>query len=110
MYGVEILANTIEAIWSNKFITRPGEGVRIVILLLLGVLTGLLCARPFSGLILAAAVGAIYFLFTSWLFDTRGVMLDILLPFLTIAAGYVAVTTFRYAVETRRRRVLVFPS
>jgi hypothetical protein len=36
-------------------------------------------------------------------------MLDILLPFLTIAAGYVAVTIFRYAVETRRR-VLAFPS
>ncbi|NIP28798.1 MAG: hypothetical protein GWO38_34585, partial [Phycisphaerae bacterium] len=31
-------------------------------------------------------------------------MLDILLPFLTIAASYVVVTTYRYAVESRRRR------
>jgi adenylate cyclase len=107
MYGVEILANTIEAIWSNKFIMRPGDLMRIAILLLLGTLTGLLCARPWSGLILAGAFGALYFVFTSWLFDTRSIMLDILLPFLTIASSYVTVTTYRYAIETRRRYEMV---
>ncbi|NIP28799.1 MAG: CHASE2 domain-containing protein, partial [Phycisphaerae bacterium] len=45
MFGVEILANTIEAIWSRKFITRPGDLTRAIVLLFLGVLTGLLCTR-----------------------------------------------------------------
>jgi len=107
MYGLEILANTIEAIWSNKFIIRPSDLTRIVILLLLGTLTGLLCTRPWSGLILAGAIGLFYFLLTSWLFDTQAVMLDILLPFLTIASSYIAVTTYRYAIETRRHREMM---
>lgn len=107
MYGVEILANTIEAIWSNKFIIRPNDLTRIAILLSLGILTGFLCARPWSGLVLAGALGTLYFLLTSLLFDTRAIMLDILLPFLTIAGSYVTVTTYRYAVETRRRREMV---
>jgi len=107
MYGVEILANTIEAIWSNKFIIRPNDLTRITILLLLGTVTGLLCTRPWSGLVLTGAVGLIYFLFTSWLFDTQAVMLDILLPFLTVASSYLAVTTYRYAIETRRHREML---
>jgi adenylate cyclase len=104
MYGVEILANTIEAIWSNKFIINPSLFVRIVVLLLLGVLTGLICTRPLAGLLLALVTAAAYFLFTMWLFDWQAIMLDILLPVLTIAGSYVTVTAYRYAIETNRRR------
>ncbi len=107
MYGVEILANTIEAIWSNKFIMFPSDLTRIIILLLLGTLTGLLCTRPWSGLVLTGAIGTLYFFFVSWLFETQAIMLDILLPFLTIASSYITVTTYRYAIETRRRREML---
>ncbi|MCB8945115.1 MAG: CHASE2 domain-containing protein [Ardenticatenaceae bacterium] len=104
MYGVEILANTIEAIWSNKYIITPSLFTRIVVLMLLGLVTGLLCTRPWAGLLLAIVTVALYFLFTAWLFDWRAVMLDLLLPFLTIAFSYATITAYRYALETRRRR------
>lgn len=104
MYGVEILANVIESIWSNHFISYPNNLITSLILLALGVIVGLLCARPWSGLLLAIVVAVIYILLVFWVFDSSGIMLDIFYPLLTIALSYVMVTTYRYSVEVRRRR------
>jgi class 3 adenylate cyclase len=50
------------------------------------------------------AIAVFYFILTSWLFDWQAVMLDILLPFLTIAGSYSLVTAYRYSIEARRRQ------
>ncbi len=107
MYGVEILANVIESIWSERFIHVPGTAVQVIILLGLGLLVGLVCTRPITGFVLAFALAACYFLLAGWLFDVTGLMLDLFFPFLTIALSYSMVTTYRYAVEVRRRRQIV---
>ncbi|MCB8982779.1 MAG: CHASE2 domain-containing protein [Ardenticatenaceae bacterium] len=107
MYGVEILANVIESIWSSHFISRPGYLVRLFILLGLGLLTGLLCDRPWSGLLIMLALGAAYFIAAVWLFDLSGLMLDILFPLLTILVSYVMVMAFRLSIEARRRREIM---
>jgi adenylate cyclase len=104
MYGVEILANTIETIWSGRFITRPSIWVQIGLLLGLGILTGLLCTHPWQGLAVIGGESILYFLGASWLFDARGVMLDLLYPLLTIVASYAIVIGYRFSIEVRRRR------
>jgi adenylate cyclase len=107
MYGVEILANAIESIWSNNFIYRPADAVLALILLGLGILTGLLCTRPWSGLLFAVGLGALYLLMAFLVFDASHVMLDIFYPLLTIALSYAMVTAYRYSVEMRRRREIM---
>ena len=88
MYGVEILANAIETIWSGRFIRQPGAGLQLAILLILGTITGLLGSRPFSGILLAGAISIIYFLIASWAFDALGLQIDLFYAFLctTLAA------------------------
>lgn len=107
MYGVEILANSIESIWSEHFIVRPSLFWQIILLLVLGVLTGLVCARAWSGLLLAAGLGLLYIIFATLLFETRSIMLDLLYPFLAIALSYAFVTAYHLSVEVRRRREMM---
>ncbi|MCA9936875.1 MAG: adenylate/guanylate cyclase domain-containing protein, partial [Anaerolineales bacterium] len=104
MYGVEIMANLIESVWSGRFVVRPSSLALVVILLVLGVLTGLVSYRPWSGLAFALGLGALYYLAASLLFDARAVMLDLLYPFATIALTYATVTTYRFSTEVRLRR------
>jgi adenylate cyclase len=104
MYGVEVLANTVETIWSGRFLSVTAGWVRIAILLALGVTAGLLTTRPVTGLALSGGLGALYFLVASWLLDRYGVMVDLLYPFAAIGLTYAAVTAYRFAVEVRRRR------
>ncbi|GIK57688.1 MAG: CHASE2 domain-containing protein [Chloroflexi bacterium] len=107
MYGVEILANVIESIWSEHFIVQPAMLVRMATLLILAVVTGLICVRPWSGLLFAAGLAVIYFGVAMLLFDLRALMLDLLYPFLTIALSYALVTSYRFSAEIRRRREMI---
>ena len=107
MYGVEILANVIESIWSEKFIRVPGTAVRQFVLLLLGLLVGLVSARPIAGLLFTLGIAGLYFLLVGWLFDATGIMLDLYFPFATIGLSYLVVTAYRYAIEVRRRREMI---
>ncbi len=107
MYGVEILANVTEEIWANRFITQPTLIWRILVLLLLSVVTGLLCTRPWRGLLSALGMILLYFLFAFLVFDVTGMMLDLLYPLLTITLSYAIVSAYRYSIEIRRRRQLV---
>ncbi len=107
MYGVEILANTIETIWSGRFIRLPGAGLRLVILLILGTITGLFGARPLPGIALAGATGVIYFLLASWAFDAFGLQLDLFYPFLCIALTCLVVMAFSYSQEIRQRKLVM---
>jgi len=81
--------------------------VTILILLGLGVLTGLLCTRPWSGLLLAVGLSGFYLLLAFSLFDLTHLMLDIFYPMLTIGLSYAMVTAYRYSVEVRRRREIM---
>lgn len=107
MYGVEILANVIESIWSNRFIIQPSLFTNIILLLLLGVITGLLCTHPWRGLFYTVLLIVLYFALATYIFDVTGVMLDLLYPFMAILLSYALVTAYRYSVEVRRRRHLV---
>jgi adenylate cyclase len=99
-----VLANTVETIWSGRFLTVAPLGVLIGIPLVLGVGAGLMTTRPVTGLALSGGLGTLYFLVASWLLDQHGVVVDLLYPFLAVGLSYAAVTAYRYSVEVRRRR------
>lgn len=107
MYGVEILANVIESIWSDRFIRTPGTAVTVAILLVMGLLVGWVCTRPLTGLLFALIIAGLYFLAAGWIFDAMGIMLDLFFPFLTIALSTMMVTVYRFSVELRRRYEII---
>lgn len=104
MYGVEIIANLIESIWSGKFIHRPPQGALSLILIFLSLLTAVIAFRPWSGLLLTAFLGVGYYLVGLLLFERWALMLDLIYPFLAIALTYGSITTYRLSVEARLRR------
>lgn len=109
MYGVEVLANAIETIWSGRFIHLPSPGAEVAILLALGLLTALIDVRPWLGLALMFGEGAAYVVIASLLFDNQGLMLDLLYPLLAILLSYTMTTAYRLSVEVRYRRAIMRP-
>jgi len=100
MYGVEIMANAIETIWSGKFVRQPSIVAQVILLLLMGGITGLVARQTGWGIALSLGQMAIYFLFASILFDQRGLLLDLFYPLLTVLVSYVTVTLYRFAFNT----------
>lgn len=107
MYGVEILANIAESVWSERFVQVAPLWIQVAILLLLGVVTAVLCIRPWSGLVIAGGLAIIYIFFAFWLFDRTGMMLELFYPILVIGLSYAVVTAYRLSVEVRRRREIL---
>jgi CHASE2 domain-containing sensor protein len=98
MTGIEILANTIETIWSSRFIQRPSLAIRILILIGLGALVGLVSKQPGSGLLLLVGVAGTYFILANVLFDSKGILLDLLYPFLAILTSFMGVMGYRFSI------------
>ena len=101
MTGIEILANTIETVWSGRFIRRPTQGARMVILIALGALVGLVSKQPGRGLLLVGVVTGVYFFAANALFDSGGVLLDMLYPFLTILISFIGAMGYRFSIMRR---------
>jgi adenylate cyclase len=105
MYGVEVLANALETIWSQRFIRLPAFWVQVLILVGLGLITALLLnTRPWLGLVLAVGEMLLYFALAMLLLDTWGIMLSLLYPLLAIGLVFILVTIYRLSVEIRERR------
>lgn len=104
MYGVEILANAVETIWSGRFVRVPSIWVQVAVLLLLGVITGLIDVRPWLGLALMVGEMVLYLVIAGMLFDSRGILLSLFYPFVAIALSYTIVTAYRLSAEVRQRR------
>ncbi len=107
MYGVEVLANAIETIWSGRFIRPAPPELALAILLVLGLITALIDVHPWLGLGLTAGEGLLYVAVASLLFDSQGLMLDLLYPLMAILLSYTTVTAYRLSVEVRYRRAIM---
>jgi len=108
MFGVEILANSIETIWSGRFIRQLPMEMQIAIVIVLGLLTALLMnVRPWAGLMLAVALILLYSLLAIIIFDSRGLVIGLLYPLLSIGLSYVLVTAYRFSMEIRQRRRVI---
>ncbi len=104
MYGVEIIANLVETVWSEHFIIHPDQPLLVFILFILGAFTGIVSYRPWSGLVWTIGLGGVYYLVALISFERLAIMLDIFYPFATIALTYITVTTYRLSTEARLRR------
>ncbi|MBN1121843.1 MAG: CHASE2 domain-containing protein [Anaerolineae bacterium] len=105
MFGVEVLANAIETVWSQRFIRLPAFWVQVLILVGLGAITALvLNARPWLGLLLAVGEILLYFVLAMLLFDAWGILLSLLYPVLVISLVFILVTIYHLSVEIRERR------
>lgn len=108
--GVETHATIIENILQEDFITRPEATILIdmLILLILGVLLGFIFQRthPVSGiwagvLCLIGVFGIGYIAFAWW-----KIWLNITFPFIFITLDYLAVTSYKYFAEEKRKRAV----
>lgn len=104
MYGIEILANALETIWSRRFIRPVSPLMNVLIILALAVLTGLVTVRPTVSLLRVGALGVVYFLFATIFFDFTGLALSLFFPLLTISLSFSVVTAYRFSLATRRHR------
>jgi adenylate cyclase len=106
--GVETHATIIANILDQDFLTRPGGIflIDLLILLLMSVLLGILLphTRPVSGVValllcIAAVFGAAYYAFVA-----QKVWLNTVYPTLFVLLNYVALTSYKYLTEERRKK------
>jgi adenylate cyclase len=103
MFGVEILANSIETIWAQRFVSEPTQPARIALLTGIAMVTAFLPGRPWVGMASMVALSLGYVLVTFIAFDTLGILLDVFYPLLAIWLTYTVITVYRYRQERRRR-------
>ncbi|MGF1506448.1 MAG: CHASE2 domain-containing protein, partial [Anaerolineae bacterium] len=103
MFGVEILANSIETIWTQRFVSAPPLTARTGLIILVALATAFLPGRPWAGITSVVLLSAGYVLFTFIAFDAVRVLLDIFYPLMAIGLTYVLVTVLRYRQERKRR-------
>jgi adenylate cyclase len=105
MPGVEIHANAMQTLLTRNFLTRQGGLSVIVLIFILAVLTAFLLfyLKFLTATISSAILFAGYFFFAIFLFD-RGIILNLVYPFLAILATYLGITVFFYFSEGRERK------
>ncbi|MBN1882757.1 MAG: adenylate/guanylate cyclase domain-containing protein [Deltaproteobacteria bacterium] len=108
--GVEIHATIIENIISGTMFTMPGwmASVHLLIIVLLGLLTGLALLRlgPFIGLVLTVLLLTGYFFGYRYLLLEQQLNIFIIYPALTLFAVYTSVTTSKYFAESQKKRYI----
>ena len=108
--GVEIHATIIENIISGTMFTMPGwmAAVHLLIIVVLGLLTGLVLLRlgPFVGLVLTVCILFGYFFGYRYLLLEQQLNIFILYPAITLFAVYTSVTTSKYFAESQNKRYI----
>jgi len=102
MPGVEIHANTIQTILSQRFLVNQsdlGKQIVVVIAILLGMLHFLTLSVGLS--VLFFFVGVIAYMVTTWIVFEYGVILNTFYPYLTFFATVVVSYLYRYFTEAR---------
>jgi len=108
--GVEIHATIIDNIISGNMFTMPGwmAAVHLLIIVFLGLLTGLVLLRPgpFIGLVLTVFLLAGYFFGYRYLLLEQQLNIFIIYPAITLFAVYTSVTTSKYFAESQKKRYI----
>jgi adenylate cyclase len=105
--GVEIHANAISTILNNKFLVAENKTTAILIILLIGILTGLLFPwlKGWKSLILTIISIVGYYFMVAFYFE-KGLILDAVFPPFTLILSYTAISLYQYmSVEKEKRQI-----
>lgn len=108
--GVSIHAQVIEQILLGEFLTRSDfiEGVELLIFMLLGglILWVMSASGPVLSILVASAVGLLVTGASWFLFQERGILLDVTLPLFGGIVFFSAMTAFQYFVADREKKLI----
>ena len=106
--GVEVHAQLLQNILDKNYLARPpwSLGAELVAVVLFGLL--MIIMVPFLGalwtLVLAIATVAILLFLSWWVYDSHGLLLDMVFPAISIFIVSVVLTYLNYMREERQRR------
>ncbi len=105
MVGVEVHASAIQTLLTKRFLNRQGNLSALAVILALAAITALLlcCLRFLTATVLSAALFVGYLFLAVYSFD-KGIIMNIVYPFLAIAITYVGITILFYFSEGKERR------
>ncbi len=106
--GVEIHANVIDNILTQKYITKPkwSRIYDLFAIIVLGALTALALPRltALKGFTFASGLFILHILIARWLFVNSRVWLNIVYPLLVLVITYTVLTVYYYVTEERERK------
>ncbi|MBN1984034.1 MAG: CHASE2 domain-containing protein [Chitinivibrionales bacterium] len=106
--GVEVHASLLNSFLTNTFITRLEQWHDFLILLIVGIITGVIAylLKPLVSSVTAMLFIIIYFLVAMTVFVSDNLWIEIVRPILTILLTYSAVMAYRYITEEKDRKFL----
>jgi class 3 adenylate cyclase/CHASE2 domain-containing sensor protein len=105
MPGVEIRANEIQTILERKFLVNQGKMMQIATIFLISTLLAILLNYLAISLSLILALGTIaLYTYSAHFFFDRGIILNMIYPYLVIVATYIASWIYRYFVSDKSKR------
>lgn len=108
MYGIEVHANALNTIIMDNFLREPPLWMSFAALLILVFIVTFLSSRP--GMPLFVAFGAtivliaLWFLSTSMIFDSTGLILDFVSPAIAMFITFIAIIVYRAMTEEKDKQ------
>lgn len=106
MYGIEVLANSLNTILTKQFIVDAPDWLNILVLFLAAVLVSVTSSRLstlWAGILTVLLVAG-YFVTTTLLFDVQGLILGFVQPAAAMILTFVSVIMYRVLTEERDKR------
>ncbi len=107
MSGIEIHANAINTILSNKFLTPLNFYLQIAILIILALIIGfvLIYSRIIIGSLIALFIFIIYLISALIIFD-KGIILDLFYPLVVFILTFLFAVIWRYLTERKEKKYI----
>jgi len=105
---VGLYANIFNTIISQDFLRRAPFLVEVIIIVGLGLLTGIAVPRfkPLTGAGIVLALFIVYVAFAQYLFEEQGWWIDILGPIVVIIIGYLVITVYGFFSEEKEKKMI----
>lgn len=106
MYGIEVIANTVNTVITGNFLRRPASIVSIVILLFLSMLIAIIGANRniIRSYIYVFLVYIFYFIVAIFMFVTNNYVLEVVKPLIVTALSLTSVIVYRVFTEEKQKK------